>query len=244
MHFYEIYDKWQGIIPLFGGMFGLLLAYKVIPRNPKNPEKMELWHKKFGKMMKVLSPILIAFGVISLMGFLQPDKKPTREELLKNVKIIRQQVGVANTNGWYPAKSTNGGYSVIFPAPFGEVESPPAENDRVRIYSYVMASALPGGKFTAIFMKYEGGIPDPVTYKNEMLERIKKISGVTSSEVLDYEGHPLVEMTMKNENFEGISNTIITSEGVYQLTTEFQELNQNNINLARQFLGSFKIIDS
>lgn len=64
----ELYDRWRGIIPLVGGIYGLLLAYRVLPRRPKDPARMELWHRKFGKMMKVLSPLLIVFGVLMLLG--------------------------------------------------------------------------------------------------------------------------------------------------------------------------------
>jgi hypothetical protein len=59
----ELYDKLNGLIPILGGIYGLLLTYRVLPKNPKNPEKMELWHKKFDKMMKVLCPLLILFGI-------------------------------------------------------------------------------------------------------------------------------------------------------------------------------------
>ena len=67
---FEFFDKWQGLIPLLGGIYGLLLAYRVLPRHPKDPEKLELWHRKFGKMMKILSPILIIFGLLLLLGVL------------------------------------------------------------------------------------------------------------------------------------------------------------------------------
>ncbi len=59
-----------GLIPIFGGIYGLLIAYRVIPRNPRDPEKMELWHRKFGKMIKVLSPFLIGYGILELFGVL------------------------------------------------------------------------------------------------------------------------------------------------------------------------------
>jgi len=66
----ELYDKWSGLIPLLCGIYGLLLVYRVVPRKPKDPEKMELWHRKFGKMMKILSPFLIIFGILELLGVL------------------------------------------------------------------------------------------------------------------------------------------------------------------------------
>jgi hypothetical protein len=60
----------EGLIPILGGIYGLLLAYRVVPKKPKDPEKMELWHRKFGKMTKVLSPVLIVFGLLQLFRIL------------------------------------------------------------------------------------------------------------------------------------------------------------------------------
>jgi hypothetical protein len=62
--------KISGLIPIFGGIYGLLLVYRVVPRKPKDPEKMELWHRKFDKMMKVISPVLIGFGLLEFFGVL------------------------------------------------------------------------------------------------------------------------------------------------------------------------------
>jgi hypothetical protein len=56
----------EGSIPILAGIYGLLLAYRVVPQKPKDPEKMELWHRKFGKMMKIISPFLIVFGLLLL----------------------------------------------------------------------------------------------------------------------------------------------------------------------------------
>ena len=65
-----LYDMSSGLIGIIAGIYGLLLAYRVVPRNPKDPEKMELWHRKFGKMMKIVSPCLIVFGILKLLGVL------------------------------------------------------------------------------------------------------------------------------------------------------------------------------
>ena len=53
---------------LYVGIHVLLVAYGVLPRNPKDPERMELWRRKFGKLMKILSPIMIASGILKLLG--------------------------------------------------------------------------------------------------------------------------------------------------------------------------------
>jgi hypothetical protein len=62
--------KFDGLIPIFGGIYGLLIAYRVVPRKPRDPEKMDLWHRKFGTIIKVLSPLLIGFGLLELLSVL------------------------------------------------------------------------------------------------------------------------------------------------------------------------------
>ncbi len=64
---FEWYDRWKGLIPILGGLYGLLLAYGVLPLKAKDAEKMELWRRKFGKMMKILCPIIIVFGILELL---------------------------------------------------------------------------------------------------------------------------------------------------------------------------------
>jgi hypothetical protein len=65
-----MYIKLGGLIPVLGGIYGLLLAYRVVPRQPRHPEQMELWHRKFGTLIKILSPFLIALGLLELFGVL------------------------------------------------------------------------------------------------------------------------------------------------------------------------------
>lgn len=58
----------DALIPILGGIYGLLMARGILPRNPKDPEKMDLWRKKFGGMMTVLCPLIILFGIAKLLG--------------------------------------------------------------------------------------------------------------------------------------------------------------------------------
>lgn len=61
------HDMWSGLVSIIVGVYGLLLAYRVVPRRPKDPEKMELWHRKFGKIMKISSSCIIVFGILKLL---------------------------------------------------------------------------------------------------------------------------------------------------------------------------------
>jgi hypothetical protein len=53
---------------MLGGIYGFLLANGTLPKNPRDPLKMELWRKKFGKMMRIVCPFLVVFGILQLVG--------------------------------------------------------------------------------------------------------------------------------------------------------------------------------
>ena len=60
----------SGLIATAGGIYGLLAALRIV-RVSKNSEGNELWLRKFGPMMKVLSPLVILFGLAELLGILK-----------------------------------------------------------------------------------------------------------------------------------------------------------------------------
>ncbi len=62
--------NFAALIPIFGGIYGFLLAQGVIPKNPKDPEKMELWRRKFGMMMKIICPLIVGFGLLQFFRVL------------------------------------------------------------------------------------------------------------------------------------------------------------------------------
>ena len=55
----------EGLIPIAGGVYGLLLAYGVI-RAGKDADRIDAWHRRFGTPLKVLSPLVILFGLALL----------------------------------------------------------------------------------------------------------------------------------------------------------------------------------
>jgi hypothetical protein len=62
-----MHSNWSGLIPIAGGIYLLLAAYRVV-RLGKNPEASELWLRKFGPMSKILGPIIILSGLGQLFG--------------------------------------------------------------------------------------------------------------------------------------------------------------------------------
>lgn len=242
MNIFEIYDKWQGIIPIFGGIYGLLLVYRVLPRKPKDAERLELWHGKFDKLMKILSPLLIIFGLWSLMSGLT-NKENDKKKLLEHVTVIRTQAGVPDKNGQYPAVSTHGGYFIRFPAPFSEMEIYPSIDDKEKITTYSMAATLGDNKFSSLFLKYQDRIADKIKNKNEAIAKARTMAQVISITEKSIEGNPAIDLKLRNpkQDGEGFSRTIIADDGAFVLMVEFNQSNERNGPIAEKFFDSFQL---
>lgn len=57
----------SGLILIAGGIYALLAVHRIVPVS-KNTESNEMWVRKFGPAMKVISPIVILFGLGELFG--------------------------------------------------------------------------------------------------------------------------------------------------------------------------------
>lgn len=62
-------DRLTGLIFMLGGVYCVLCGYHVLPRNPKDPEKAQLRHKKYSKVEKIMGFILIVYGILELIGW-------------------------------------------------------------------------------------------------------------------------------------------------------------------------------
>jgi hypothetical protein len=66
----SLWRNLQGLIPILAGIFCILVAKGIFPRNPKDPEKLALWRRKFGPWVIILGPLVILFGLLQLLGLL------------------------------------------------------------------------------------------------------------------------------------------------------------------------------
>ena len=57
----------SGLMACAGGTYGLLAALGIV-RISKNPDANEAWVRKFGPLLKILSPFVILFGLAELIG--------------------------------------------------------------------------------------------------------------------------------------------------------------------------------
>ena len=64
----EWWNRIFGLIFIFGGIYCVLCGYGIFPRNPKDPEKADERHKKYGTIEKIMGFVLMAYGVKDLLG--------------------------------------------------------------------------------------------------------------------------------------------------------------------------------
>lgn len=62
---FEVSDSIDGIISIAGGTFAYLAATGKVKIN-KSEEKSEEWRNKYGKLLKVLGPFLVLFGIFTI----------------------------------------------------------------------------------------------------------------------------------------------------------------------------------
>ncbi|WP_258104495.1 hypothetical protein [Marinoscillum sp. MHG1-6] len=78
----QYWDYMFGTVAFLGGLYGFLLAFKIYkPKHKKesDQERMVNWHLKFGKMMKILSPILMLIGIYYLtVGNTFPEEQTSQ----------------------------------------------------------------------------------------------------------------------------------------------------------------------
>ena len=66
----EVIMNPEGLIPILGGALLWLVATGVLPKNPKKPEQLQEWRQKYGKVVKILAPIVFVFGIVQLSGII------------------------------------------------------------------------------------------------------------------------------------------------------------------------------
>lgn len=63
----EIRQWLDGLVMVLGGTYVALLAYRILPMPCAKPETVEPWHRKYGKLAKVVGPLLALLGILHLL---------------------------------------------------------------------------------------------------------------------------------------------------------------------------------
>ncbi len=59
----ELVKYLDNVVVIACGFLGLLFAYRKWPEKPEKKKEWDAWHESYGKIMKILSPIIIISGL-------------------------------------------------------------------------------------------------------------------------------------------------------------------------------------
>ncbi|HVS39168.1 MAG TPA: hypothetical protein VMS17_26660 [Gemmataceae bacterium] len=98
----------KGAIPLLCGLYATLQAYRLVGKKPGQDPGWDRWHKRFGALLKVAGPLVMASGVVMFFVFLRTPATPPAD--------------------WRRYTLADGTCSAEFPAaPHAEGEPPPGQ---------------------------------------------------------------------------------------------------------------------
>lgn len=253
----------EGLIPIFGGIYGLLMAKGVLPRHPKDPEKMALWRRKFGGMMTVLCPFLILFGLAQVFGVFRaargPDRNPVSgkprqvslDELGFSTKsapgvskeIHRSGAGTLDESGWCHATSTGGGFSVSVPNLFNDFTVTTKAEDGVEIKLFVLGTRDERMvKFVALGIHRSDGSfqGDPL---EGFAEQFEKQGDLRDKRPIALGDIPGIELRVANRSSSAVFRLYKGPTTLYQLiveapsTTKPQDIEEDG----KRFMDSFAV---
>lgn len=131
------YDRWAGLITLLLGVYASLVAYGYLPRNPKDPAKVQEWRKKFGGLMQVLGPLVVLFGLVTLViGLSSAPVNPSGKRVLSEFY---------RANDARAARGANIQSAEHFLADLQKIDlsnAPPDLSSAVRDYTQALADGL------------------------------------------------------------------------------------------------------
>ena len=80
----------------------------------------------------------------------QPTTTQTAADEADPPKIYRMRAGQPGRDGWYPARSTGGGFTVLTPLSFNDLTVSGRDQDGMRVTTHMVASVDPNGwRYTA-----------------------------------------------------------------------------------------------
>jgi hypothetical protein len=60
----------QGVIRLMIGTFITLIGFRVVGKRPGESERYDRWHHRFGLILKLVGPLMAAFGIFEILCLL------------------------------------------------------------------------------------------------------------------------------------------------------------------------------
>jgi hypothetical protein len=92
----------NGAIPFFGGIYVILLGFRVVGKKPGASLRYDEWHNRFGGTLKVCGPVIVLFGL-----FLW----------ITGIARVSSASGTITTATWQRYTTSDGVCSAEFPEP-------------------------------------------------------------------------------------------------------------------------------
>lgn len=140
----------NGAIPLLGGIYLTLLGYRKTGKQPGVSPSFDEWHRRYGRLLKIIGPALILFGPgLWLVGW-------------------ARNAGPAAPDNWQRFSTADGVCSIEFPAP------PTPTNQQVeRVASTGMSLALQGKNSYFALTHSDETEGDPTLTDDQRLDLIR-----------------------------------------------------------------------
>ncbi len=175
---------------------------------------------------------LLALALAALAGCGRPDDQPS-------IVMHRQRAGVRNADGWYPATSTEGGFSVLMPVPFNDFTVVTRRPDGASVRSFVLGTrSKEGVKFSVAGTAWQAPRPDLAAFAAGFRGARQMVSDPEYGEV---SGHPCVTVVVTRPDTVTIAREIVAPGMVFTLTVEYAGALRDTAGpVAGIFLDSFR----
>lgn len=151
----------------------------------------------------------------------------------------RQLVSVKDRDGWYPAKSTEGGYSVLMPLPFSDFSVVGERTDGSSFKMHVLVGkTVDGVKFTVTSGKWTAPRPKFEALYEDFKKSGQKISPVTYTTIAGLQ-HQRFEV--KRETTGAYVCHVMSETELFSFIVEFPEGLRKVVEpLVQKFFDSFQ----
>lgn len=155
----------------------------------------------------------------------------------------RTQAGTPDSDGWYSAESTEGGFSIRLPIPFNDFTGP--ANDDGTKHSYVIgAKSSEGVRFAAARLPWLMPHTSPQAFLSSTIEGFEKAGTLREKQFHTIDGYVVLDYSIKQGESAAFFRTFALNDGTLILAVEFpSSIDASTVKTyADKFFDSAKIL--
>jgi len=179
--------------------------------------------------MKRYSSIAISFVLAVVIG-LFPYGHLVAEP---GIQMHRVQVSEKDGDGWYPARSTNGGFSVLLPLPFNDFSVPGDGSSEVLRSEVVGGKSTEGIKFSATRIYYVG---DALAKKYFSNFKSGKVFPGSQTRAIRFKNYDAVDIEVSNSTSGSRQRAVLLHGSMILLIVEWPREHES---IAKDIAGTF-----